>query len=376
MIYLDYSATTPVDKEVLETFNQVSISYIGNPNSLHKLGTEAKKLIEASTKQIANLLNVKNSEIIYTSGASEANNMAIKGIALKYKNRGRHIITTKLEHSSVKKTMDYLKTLGFEIDYVSLDENGCINLENLEQLIRKDTILVSIVSVNSEIGVKQDIKAIKNILQKYPKIIFHSDMTQSIGKEKVDLKYVDLASMSAQKFYGLKGSGLLYKREKIELEPLIHGGKSTTIYRSGTPSPAHIASFAKALRLIEEKRVKNEKKVEHLSSYLISELEKIKQIHINSNAHCIPHILNISVKGVKPETLLHALEQEEIYVSTQSACSSNHHESEAVYAVTRNLDYATSSIRISLSYQTTEEELKIFVNVLKEKVETLTNLSK
>ena len=259
-------------------------------------------------------------------------------MALKYRNRGKHIITTKLEHSSILEPLHYLETLGFEIDYVPLDEFGQVDLAILKSLIREDTILVSIASVNSEIGIKQNMKEISQVLKKYPKIIFHSDMTQSIGKEEVDLSLVDLASMSSQKFYGLKGSGILYKKATIELEPLIHGGKSTTIYRSGTPALSLITSFAKALRLAYIDLDKKRKYVEQLHDYLLTSLKKIEEVHINSNACCLPHIINISIPGIKPETMLHALEEEEIYISTKTACSSNQKESVAVYEITKILE--------------------------------------
>lgn len=374
MIYLDYSATTKVDEKVLETYSEVCKNYMGNPNSLHKLGVEAKHLIDAATRQTAEILKIKPTEIIYTSGASEANNTAIKGVAFHYQNRGKHIITTELEHSSVLEQVKYLESLGYSISYAKLDETGKIDLLELEKLIRPDTILVSIASINSEVGVRQDIEAIGRLLKKYPKILFHSDMTQSIGKEPVDLSLVDLASMSSQKFYGLKGSGILYKREKVELEPLIHGGKSTTAYRSGTPAVAEIVCFAKALRLIYDGFHEKYKQVKELNRYLRDELEGLAKVHINSPKDAIPHIVNISVPGIKPETLLHALEEEEIYVSTQSACSSGKKASRAVFAVTKNENLATSSIRISLSYLTKKEELETFIHVLKQKIEELSSL--
>ena len=212
MVYLDYSATTPVNPEVLESFIKVTRDYIGNANSIHKLGVDAKKLMDAATRQIADILAVEKEEIIYTSGASEANNAAIKGICLKYRNRGCHIITTELEHSSVLATFQYLESIGFKVSYAKLDSMGRVDLDALEKMIQSDTLLVSIASVNSEIGIRQDISAIGKIMQKYPKVFFHSDMTHSVGKENVDLTGVDLASMSSQKFYGLKGIGVLYKR--------------------------------------------------------------------------------------------------------------------------------------------------------------------
>ncbi len=373
MIYLDYSATTPVDLDVLESFNKVVKNYIGNPNSLHRLGVDAKKLMDASTRQIATILNVSSKEIIYTSGASEANNLAIKGICLKYQNRGRHIITTELEHSSVLEAINYLETLGFEVSYAKLDSYGRVDLSYLKKIIREDTILVSIASVNSEVGICQNICEIGALLAKYPKIFFHSDMTQSIGKEKVDLTYVDLASMSSQKFYGFKGSGVLYKRDKVELVPLIHGGKSTTIYRSGTPDLGLIVAFSKALRLAYDHFLQKREKVERLHDHLIEELSKIEGVFINSNSYCIPHIVNISIPLVKSEVLLHALEEEEIYVSTKTACSSDQY-SKVINVITKDYERAKSSIRISISHLTTYEELDIFIEVFKKKVCYLRNL--
>lgn len=369
MIYLDYSATTPVNEEVLETFVKATKNYIGNPNSLHKEGIKAKQLIDAATDQVAGILGIKTNEVIYTSGASEANNMAIKGICLKYQNRGRHIISTELEHSSIIAPLSYLQGLGFEVDFVKLDENGRVDLKNLKELMRDDTILVTIASVNSEVGVRQPIEEIANIVAEYPKCYFHSDITQSMGKEKLDLSKVDLASFSAQKFFGMKGIGCLIKKEKIVIEPLIHGGKSTTVYRSGTPATALIASLAKALRLAYQDISKREAYVRELNTYLREKLSDV-DIYINSNEFCVPHILNISLKGIKSETMLHALEMHEIYISTQTACSIGNY-SMAVYAVVRNKERASSSLRISLSYLTTKEELDTFVTVFKNCLEDL-----
>ncbi len=372
MIYLDYSATTPVNDEVLNTYVEVTKKYIGNPNSLHKLGVESKKLIDASTSQIAKILGVKTSEVIYTSGASEANNLAIKGICLKYKNRGKHIITTELEHSSVIAPISYLQNLGFDVDFVKLDENGVVDLADLEEKMSDDTILVSIASVNSEVGVRQPIKEISEIVKKYSKAYFHSDMTQSIGKEKVDLSLVDLASFSGQKFFGMKGVGCLIKKESIVIEPIIHGGKSTTIFRSGTPATPLIASLAKALRLVYEDFDDKSKKVKELNDYLISKLSTL-DIFINSNSCCVPHVVNISLKGIKPETMLHALEEYDIYVSTQTACSTGKY-SKAVYAVTRDEDRASHSMRISLSYLTTKAEIDEFIECFSKCIEKLEKL--
>ena len=361
MIYLDYSATTPVDEEVINTYARVCREFIGNPNSLHKLGVDAKKLIDASTKQIADILGVKPSEIIYTSGASEANNTAIKGIALKYQNRGKHIITTELEHSSVIAPLNYLSDLGFEVDFVKIDDNGLVDLEDLENLLRDDTILVSIAAVNSEVGVAQPIDKIAEIVKKYPKCYFHSDVTQSIGKQRIDLSNVDLASLSGQKFFGMKGVGILIKKESIIIEPLIHGGKSTTVFRSGTPATPLIASISKAMRLAYDDFDSKLLKVKEIHDYLIDKIKDL-DIYINSNDYCLPNMVNVSLKNIKPETMQHALEEYDIYISTQTACSSSEY-SKAVYAVTRDKEKSRHSIRISLSYKTTKEEIDKFVSV-------------
>ncbi len=362
MIYLDYSATTPVNEEVLKSYVETTKKIIGNPNSLHKLGVEAKSLIDAATKQIANILGIKPSEVIYTSGASEANNTAIKGICLKYQTRGKHIITTKLEHSSVLEPLNYLTKQGFEVEYVKIKNDGKVDLEDLENKMRPDTILVTIASISSELGIIQPINEIGKIVKKYPKAFFHTDITQSIGKEKIDFTNIDLASFSAQKFYGMKGIGVLVKKENIAIEPLIHGGKSTTPDRSGTPATALIVSTAKALRLAYQDLDKKQQKVKEQNNYLREQLEK-NNFTINSPKDAIPNILNISIDQIKPETMLHALEEKEIYISTKTACSTND-TSDAVLALTDNIDLARHSIRISISYLTTKEELDIFLKEL------------
>lgn len=364
MVYLDYSATTPVNEEVLDSFCKATKKFIGNANSLHTLGVESKKMIDKATKQIASLLQVKENELIYTSGASEANNLAIKGICLRYQNRGKHIITTQLEHSSILEPLEYLKTLGFTVDYVKLQEDGRVDLEHLKSLMREDTILVTIASVSSELGIEQPIKEISEIVREYPKCFFHSDMTQSIGKIEIPFSYVDLASFSAHKFYGIKGIGCLVKKEKIELLPLIHGGESTSIYRSGTPALPLIVSLAKALRLSLTNLNRKIEYVTELQQYLISELQKNPEITINSTDYSIPYIVNFSVTKVKPETLLHALEEYEIYISTKSACSSHSKESKAVFALTHDKERSSHSLRVSISVLTTKEEIDYFIEKL------------
>ncbi len=376
MIYLDYSATTPVNKEVLKSFDKVSLEYIGNPNSLHKEGVKAKKLMDAATKEVASLLKVKEEEVIFTSGASESNNLAIMGVIQKYANRGKNIITTKFEHSSILSTVNYLKQNDYTINYVKILPNGQIDLDNLKSLINKDTVLVSIGEVNSEIGITQDINKIGKLLKEYPRVIFHVDGTQAVGKKHLDLSYVDLYSFSAHKIYGLKGVGVLIKKENITLEPLIHGGKSQTIYRAGTPPLALIVSCAKALRLVMEDLDSHLLKVERLRKSLIRGLKKIPGVMINSNEYAIPHIVNISVLNVKPETLLHALEEDDIYISTKTACSQEDAISLSVYTLTNDVERAKSSIRISLSHLTKMSDIKFFLAKLQEKIQKLQSIRK
>ena len=360
MIYLDYSATTPVNKEVLDTFSKVSLDFPGNPNSLHKLGVESKRLIDSATKQIEELLKLKDKEIIYTSGSSESNNLAIKGLCLKHEGMGKHIITTNLEHSSIYGPIGYLQKLGYEVDFVKTN-NGLVDLEDLERLIKDDTVLVTIASVNSETGVCQNIKEIAKLL-KDKKCFFHVDMTQSVGKVNIDMNDVDLVSFSAHKFYGLKGIGVLVKNKDLTLEPLIHGGKSTTVYRSGTPALPLIASISKALRLALTDLDKKYDHIKELNTYIKEKLSKYENVHINSNENSIPHILNLSVMHAKPETFQHALEEYDIYISTQSACSANNPVSKAVLEVTKDEETAKHSIRVSLSALTTKEEVDIFLD--------------
>lgn len=370
MIYLDYSATTYPKKEVLDTFIKVATDFIGNPNSLHSLGVEASKLIEASTIQIANIMGVKPSEIIYTSGASESNNTVLKGICERYGKRKKHIITTNFEHSSIYGPISYLQEKGFEVDFVDTDEQGIVKIDSLKSLLKEDTVLVTISAVNSEIGILQPINELAKCVKENSNAIFHSDFTQIVGKKKCSLENIDLASFSAHKFFGIKGSGVLIKKDNIELIPLIHGGKSTTKYRSGTPTTALIASTAKALRLANES-LSEYSKVEELNKYLKEELSKIDDVYINSNDSCIAQIINLSVLGIKPESLLHALEKDDIYISTQTACSQANSYSKAVMALTNDINRAKTSIRISLSYITTKEEIDTFLESFKRNVNEL-----
>lgn len=372
MIYLDYSATTPVLPEVLESFVTASKNYVGNPNSLHALGLSSKKLMNRAVEQVANIFGVHSDEVIFVSSASEANNMALKGVLEKYNHRGKHIITTKLEHSSILETCHYLESIGYSVDYVPVGKNGEVKLTEVEKLIRDDTVLVSIHQVNSEVGVLQDVSQIGSYLKEnHPKIFFHVDGTQSVGKIPVTLENIDLFTCSAHKFYGLKGIACLIKKRNVGIVPLIHGGKSQTEYRSGTPAVSLMVSFAKALRIATEKISENYQVVEQLNSFLRKELSSLSNVVINSPENAIPHILNISVLGIKPETMLHALEQEEIYISTKTACSKDSSASLSLLTMGRDENVASSSLRISLSYLTTKEELEQFLKIFKNKIQEL-----
>ena len=366
MIYLDYSATTPVDERVLDSYLKATREYIGNANSIHTLGLKSKDLLMQATNQIAEILNCHPKEIIYTSGASESNTTAIKGVAYEYSNRGKHIVTSKLEHKSVLEVMDYLSTIGFEIDYVNILPNGQVDLKHLEDIIRKDTILVSICAVNSETGFKQPLKTIKQVInKKNPNALFHSDLTQALGKTKFYLSDLDLASFSSHKIYAPKGIGILYKKRDLKIDTLIYGTTENCPFRGGTPALPLVVAFSKAMRLVNDKLDSNIKKCEKLKQELIKGLEKYP-IQINSNELCVPQIVNFSLIKIKSETFVHALERHEVYVSTTTACSSLE-ESTVLKAIAGgNKDISTTSIRVSISHNTTMSEIHDFLEVFDE----------
>lgn len=360
MIYLDYAANTPVDPEVMKCFVEESSQYIANPNSTHLLGREAKTRLDQITEQIAVLLGVNSSEIIYTSGASEANNLAVKGLVRAYRNNGKHIISTCLEHPSVSGALTYLQSLGYEIDLVNITKDGLVDLIHLKELLRKDTVLVSICTVDSELGVRQPIEEIGRILEDYPECHFHTDATQAVGKIPVSFEHIDCMTLTPHKFFGINGCGILVKRDHVVLEPLIHGGASTTIYRSGTPALGLAASTWKALELAEKHLNERYDYVKQRNVELKQFLQQYSKVRINSTGDSIPHILNISVQGVKAGLFREALEQEGICVSVKSACSVPGTPSRPVYAVSKDKKNAMCSWRISLSHLTTREEIEAF----------------
>lgn len=361
MIYLDYSANTPVDARVLEQFYAVERRCIGNANSHHQAGSAAKAEIDAATIKIASLLGVQPAEIIYTSGASEANNFALKGLARLSRHAGRHIISTPLEHSSVSGTLTALQEQGYEIDLLDVKQDGTVDLEHLKDLLRPDTICVAITLVDSELGVVQPVQEIAAILKAYPHCHLHVDATQAVGKIPVSFEGVDTMSLTAHKFYGLNGIGLLIKRRNLALEPLIHGGESTTIYRSGTPTVALASSLACALDLAVNDLPGRVDHVAKLNAELRATLSTYPLVRINSPEHAIPHVLNLSVRNVKGTVFQRELDAKGVCVSVKSACSSDGLPSRAVFAVSRDRRNALSSWRISLSHLTTEDEIKAFL---------------
>ena len=361
MIYLDYSATTPVNPDVLDSLLKVSRDYIGNPNSMHSLGVKSRALLKSATRQIADCLNIKMEEIIYTSGATEANNTALLGVALRYKNRGNHIILSKLEHPSEYVLANYLENLGFRISYVNNDSDGLIDLDDLKSLITDKTILVSIVGVNSEVGVRQPLKTIRQIIKKEnPNTIFHSDLTQALGKVAINLNDVDLASFSGHKIYGPKGIGLLYKSEKVDIVPLIHGSSKDFPLRAGTPPLPLIVALSKAIRLCLIDLDKKELYVKKLNEKIVDDLSHYPNLKFNNTKYSIYNVINISLMDIKPESFVHAMEDHEVYISTNTACSSGEL-STSVMALYGDKKRAMTTIRISLSCNTTMDEVNKFL---------------
>ena len=365
MIYLDYSANTPVEKEVLKIFLETTTKYYGNPNSSHELGKLAFNEIEDSSKLVSKLLNCDKESIIYTSGSTESNNLVIKGIAERNKEKGKHIIVSPIEHSSIIAPCNYLTSLGYEITILPLLKNGQIDLEVLKESIREDTILVSICYVDSELGTIQPINEIGELLSNYPNCLFHTDATQAVGKIKVDFNMCDFVTFSPHKFYGLNGTGVLLNLKNNKISPIIHGGKSTTIYRSGTPVTGNATALAKALEIAITNLEERYMYIEKLNKKLREELCVYSNININSPKFSIPHTLNISTKGIDAKKIVKYLEKNKIYVSTSSACSLGNTPSKSVYAITNDKELASNTIRISLSHLTKESDIDKFLNIFK-----------
>ena len=368
MIYFDHTADTPPDSRVLEEYIRAA-QIFANPNSAHSAGQRAKNEIDGSISLMAKLLHIKPSEIIMTSGASEANNLAVKGLTFTDRRRGKHIVSTFLEHSSVSGALTFLQEQGWEIDIVNVKPDGMIDIDHLRTLLREDTVLCAVCAVDSELGTVQPIGQIAEILKDYPNCRFHVDATQAIGKIKLDLTQADTASFAPHKFYGLKGSGILYKREEIVLEPMIHGGASTTIYRSGTPDTAAIAAAAKALELTENEFEKRLAYVTNINRILRDEIRSIRGLIINSPENAVPHILNVSSTGIKGSKMQELLNEKGICISVKSACSVPNTPSRPVMAITHDRKRALSSWRISLSHLTTKQDMEALIKALREIME-------
>ena len=363
MIYLDYSANTPVSEDLLRCFCETEREFFGNPNSTHDAGKAARERMDEITVSIAGLMGAAPEEIIYTSCASESNNTALKGIAALARSRGMHIISTALEHSSVGGCLTALQEQGFEVDLVDIDRNGKIDLEHLRELLRRDTILVSVCLVDSELGTVQPIRQITEILKDFPNCRLHVDATQAIGKTELVMDGVDTMSIAPHKFYGLNGSGLLLKKSSLIIEPQTHGGSSTTPYRSGTPALALAVSIEKALQLTLTQQEERIRYVRQLNEYLKTALLHYPAVRINSPEGAVPHILNLSVQGLKGTVFQRVLSERGVCVSVKSACSAEGTPSKAVFAVSGDRKNALSSWRVSLSHLTTREELDEFLQV-------------
>ena len=361
MIYLDYAANTPVDEEVLKTYIESTREYIANPNSSHQAGKLAKEAIDKASTHIAKYFNCKKDSVIYTSGSSESNNLVLKGIAERNKNKGNHIIVSPLEHSSIVAPCNYLSTKGYDISIIPLTKEGTIDLKKLKEAITDKTILVSICAVDSELGTIQPIEEIGNIVKEYPHCIFHTDATQAIGKVNIDYSNVDFITFTPHKFFGLNGFGCLINRNNIKLVPLIHGGKSTTIYRSGTPVTANVVALDKALTIAMDNLESRRKYIKELNDILRNSFKENKDIHINSPINSIPNTINISLINHDTKKIIKKLEEKEIYVSTTTACAIGDMPSKSVLAITGSEEFASNTIRISLSHLTTKEDIDMFL---------------
>ncbi|WP_064092646.1 cysteine desulfurase family protein [Rossellomorea aquimaris] len=372
MIYFDNSATTKPYKEVLDTFIKVNESFYANPSSIHSFGGQVEKLVQQSRQQVASLLKIKPKEVYFTSGGTESNNIAIKGAAMQYGHRGKHIITTKVEHPSVINTCKQLESLGYSVTYLDVDSSGRVQPCDVKGAIQKDTILVSVMHVNNEIGTIQPIEEIGSILNQYPKILFHVDAVQACGKVPMALSndHIDLCSISAHKIHGIKGTGILFVRDGLELSPLFTGGEQEGNLRSGTENTGGIVSFAKALRIHSEESLHQLSALKEIQQFLREELMKIENVTVHTPFdHSAPHIVNFSIEQFKAEVLIHALDRHHVYVSTTSACSSKQSKpSRTLLSMGVSEKIANSSIRISLSFQNTMNEAEEFIDLLKKEI--------
>jgi len=363
MIYFDNAATTKIYDDALTSYVQVSQKFFGNPSSLHQLGVDAYQVLTKARAQVASLLSVQPEEIFFTSGGTESNNWAIKGTALEKSVFGKHIITTKIEHPSVLQTCKQLERFGFELTYLDVDSKGIVNVEQLKESIRKDTILVSVMAVNNEVGAVQPIDEIAKVLEEYPSIHFHVDAVQAVERasQLLAIGRIDLLSLSAHKFHGPRGVGIMYKKFGRKIQALLTGGGQEKGERSTTENLPGIVATTKALRMaLEEQSVTME-----LRSQLWKELATKPEIRIFSPEDGASHVLCFAIKGVRGEVVVHAFENHGIYISTTSACSSKKADSSStLYAMDVPTEWATGAVRVSFSNDNTKEEVEQFIEVL------------
>ena len=378
-IYLDNAATTKMNDKVFEEMIPYLKDNYVNPSSAYKIGRDNKEIIENARKEVAEILNASPSEIYFTSGGSEADNMALKGIALGNVDKGKHIITSKIEHPAVLDTCKELEREGFEISYIGVNENGIVDLTELENKIRKDTILISIMLANNEIGTIQPIKKISKIAKKN-NILFHTDSVQAVGNIKIDVQdmNIDALSLSAHKFYGPKGIGVLYLRDGIKFRKYLNGGHQERNRRAGTENVAGIVGLSKAMSLSYENLEENNKRIIELRNYFINEIKKnIKKIKINGDLeNRLPGNINVSFEFVEADNILHELDKRGIYISTGSACTTGSIESSHVLrAIGLSDGMAHATIRISIGKYNTKEEIDYAIKCIVEIVNNLRKLS-
>ena len=363
MIYFDNAATTKIYDDALTSYVQVSQKFFGNPSSLHQLGVDAYQVLTKARAQVASLLSVQPEEIFFTSGGTESNNWAIKGTALEKSVFGKHIITTKIEHPSVIQTCKQLERFGFEVTYLDVDSKGIVSVDQLKENLRKDTILVSVMAVNNEIGAVQPIDEIAKVLEQYPSIHFHVDAVQAVERasQLLAIGRIDLLSLSAHKFHGPRGVGIMYKKFGRKIQALLTGGGQEKGERSTTENLPGIVATTKALRMaLEEESVTGE-----LRSQLWKELATKPEIRIFSPEDGASHVLCFAIKGVRGEVVVHAFENHGIYISTTSACSSKKADSSStLYAMDVPTEWATGAVRVSFSNDNTKEEVEQFIDVL------------
>ncbi|EMF0080888.1 cysteine desulfurase [Enterococcus hirae] len=371
MIYFDNSATTPIFPQSLDAYIKTSQRIIGNPSSLHDLGNQANRLLQQARKQIAELITVTPDEIYFTSGGTEGDNWVLKGTMIEKREYGNHMIISGIEHPAVSETAEQLKSLGVEVSIAPVNNQGFVIVDELKKLIRKDTVLVSIMAVNNEIGSIQPILEISELLKEYPKIHFHVDAVQAIGKVSLSewlTERVDFATFSAHKFHGPRGIGFIYWKKGRRLAPLLNGGGQEKNQRSGTENVPAIVSMAKALRIALDRKLQKPDHTKHLKEALINALKAYEKVTIFSEGEdYAPHILCFSLKGIRGEVLVHALEEKQIFISTTSACSSRKHlASSTLHAMHVPDDLATSAVRISLDESNSMAEVEQFMIIFKQ----------